>query len=70
MMLAERFAGTTMIGTKFDATGANAIAYAAKPEGGYRIAVFNKDAARDLTIRVDLAGAKAKVANAWRLTRC
>jgi hypothetical protein len=68
MMLVERFAGTTMIGTAFDAAGANAHAYAAKAEGGYRIAVFNKDATRDISVHVDLGGAKAKNANAWRLT--
>lgn len=68
MMLVERFAGLKMIGTKFDAAGANAHAYAATSEGGFRIAVFNKDAARDLSLRVDLAGHKAKAANLWRLT--
>ncbi len=67
-MLAERFAGTRMIATKLDAAGANATAYAAKATGGYRIAIFNKDAARDLTLRVDLAGIKANVAKLWRLT--
>lgn len=68
MMLAERFAGTRMIANKFDAAGANAHAYTAVSPEGLRIAIYNKDATRDLTIRVDLAGTKAAHANLWRLT--
>jgi len=68
MMLVEQFAGTTLVANAFDAAGANATAYTAKTADGYRIAVFNKDAARDIDLDVDLAGLKARRATAWRLT--
>jgi hypothetical protein len=67
MMLVERFAGSTLVANSFAPAGANATAYTARAADGYRIAVFNKDAARDLKITVDLAG-KARRAKLWRLT--
>jgi hypothetical protein len=68
MMLVEQFAGTTLVANAFDALGANATAYTAKAGDGWRIALFNKDASRDLDVRIDLAGLKARRAKAWRLT--
>ena len=67
-MLVEQFAGTTLVANEFDAAGANATAYTAKAADGYRIAVFNKDAIRDLDVHVDLAGLSARPAKTWRLT--
>lgn len=66
MMLVEQFAGTTLVANSFEAGGANANAYTAKTANGWRIAVFNKDADRDLTISV--SGLKARAAKSWRLT--
>ncbi len=68
MMLVEQFAGTTLVANAFDPLGANATAYTAKAADGYRIALFNKDAARDLEVRIDLAGLGMRRATAWRLT--
>src|SRR5262249_19517204 len=67
MLLCEQFAGTTMVANEFDAAGANAKAYAAKAKDGWRIAILNKDAARDLAVHVSLDGVKAKSAKLWRL---
>jgi hypothetical protein len=68
MMLVEQFAGTTLVANTFDALGANATAYSAKAGNNLRIALFNKDAGRDLDVRIDLAGPKVRRATAWRLT--
>ena len=68
MMLVEQFARTTLVANSFDALGANATAYCAKAGDDLRIALFNKDAGRDLDVRIDLAGTKARRATAWRLT--
>ena len=68
MMLVEQFAGTTLVANAFDAMGTNATAYSAKTREGLRIALFNKDAARDIEVLIDLAGSKARGAKAWRLT--
>jgi len=66
MMLVQQFAGTTLLANRFSPAGANAKAYAAKAADGFRIAIFNKDEARDITVA--LAGIKARQARAWRLT--
>jgi len=67
-MLVEQFAGTTLIANSFSPVGANATAYTSKAHDGLRIAIFNKDRARDVAVAVDLAGAKAHRATLWRLT--
>jgi hypothetical protein len=70
MMLASHFAGASLIANDFDAQGANATAYAAKTSGGHSIAVFNKDAARDLDIDLAIdgtSGAHQKHGRVWRL---
>ena len=66
MMLAERFAGTTLLGVQTDLGGANATAYAARTDAGYLVALINKDAKVDLRVRID--GAKLGRARIWRLT--
>jgi hypothetical protein len=68
MMLAEQFAGTTLVANDFDGLGANATAYCAKAGDGWRIALFNKEAGRDLAVRIDLEGMAARRATAWALT--
>ena len=68
MMLVEQFAGTTLVANTFDTAGVNATAYTAKSADGYRIAVFNKDALRDLDVRVGLSGLSAGRGKTWRLT--
>jgi hypothetical protein len=67
MMLVEQFAETDLVANSFDSAGANATAYAAKSAEGFRIAVFNKDATRDLTVEINL-GTAARRAHVWRLT--
>lgn len=67
MMLVEQFAGTTLIANSFSPGRANATAYTSKAGQGLRIAIFNKDASRDLRIDIDLGG-KARQAKLWRLT--
>jgi hypothetical protein len=66
MMLAQRFAGATMVACDFDAGGANATAYAARGADGWRIALINKDADADLEVAVDL-GRSMQGARIWRL---
>jgi len=68
MMLVEQFAGTTLLGNSFDALGANVTAYCAKAGDGWRIALFNKEAGRDLTVHIDLDGLAVRRATAWTLT--
>lgn len=68
MMLAEQFAGRTLVGAQLDAGALNATAYAARDGGGYRIALFNKDAASDLTVRIDAGSQKLGSGTLWRLT--
>jgi len=66
MMLAEQFAGTSMVATTFDSGAVNAAAYAAKAPDGMRIALINKDAVLDLD--ADIAPAtNARRASVWRL---
>jgi hypothetical protein len=70
MLLASHFAGASIIANDFDSQGANATAYAAKTPAGFSVALFNKDAARDLEIvlAIDgLPGAHEKRGRVWRL---
>ncbi|HEY5347584.1 MAG TPA: hypothetical protein VIJ72_05285, partial [Rhizomicrobium sp.] len=67
MLLAQQFAGTRLVANQFNSMGANATAYTASTGDGLRIAIFNKDMTQDIDIAVDLAGAKARRARAWRL---
>jgi hypothetical protein len=68
MMLAEQFAGTTLVRTVFDSGGVNATAYTAGVGNGYRIALFNKDDATDLAVTIAVAGVAPTAAQIWRLT--
>ena len=66
MMLANAFAGTLLLQTEWKC-GANATAYAARAGDGYRVAVFNKDAGREISLSIG-GLVKAKKTHAWRLT--
>jgi hypothetical protein len=64
MMLANQLAGAQSRGVKLSAAGVNAAAFAGEKEGQLRVAVFNKDEAKDLTLRMPGDFKQAKV---WRL---
>jgi hypothetical protein len=66
MYLAEQFAGKQMVEARLGATDANLTSYAARDGGGYLVAVFNKDLAKDATVA--LTGVPFKSAAVWRLT--
>lgn len=65
MMLAEQFAGATLVESDLK-TSANATAYAAAAGEGYRIAVFNKDENQSIELKVS-APHSIRRATAWRL---
>jgi hypothetical protein len=70
MLLASHFAGASIVASDFDSQGANATAYAAKTPAGFSVALFNKDAARDLEIDLAIEGASGaheKRGRVWRL---
>jgi hypothetical protein len=66
MMLAEKFAGKTLVKTTLDAGTANVTAYAARDGNGYIVALFNKDT--DQNLIVNLGGIDAHRVQVWRLT--
>jgi hypothetical protein len=67
MLMANQFAGSTLFECGIDASGANASAYAANTRAGVRVALFNKDATRDLLVRIPGKHSISK-APVWRLT--
>ena len=66
MLLANQFAGGTMMQMDGKIEGVNATAYAARSGSGFKVALFNKDELKnvDVTVRVPDA---VKRATAWRL---
>ncbi len=66
LLLAQQFGGGRFIGAELAANGANLTAYAAEKEGRQLFALFNKDARRDVDLRVALGRAAARV-RLWRL---
>jgi hypothetical protein len=66
MMLANQFAGSTMMRTECDFKGVNATAYAARGTDGIRVAVFNKDAEASVRIAVR-GGLGSGSIRVWRL---
>lgn len=66
MLLANQFAGFQMVQCDCETPGVNATAYAATKNGEIRIAVFNKDADRDLLLTIASDG-EAKAGHVWRL---
>ena len=68
MLLAQQLAGATLVASTFDPGDVNATAYCGKTATGWRIALFNKDGARDLDLGIDAAGIGTRHATSWRLT--
>ncbi len=66
MMLADQFAGCTMMHVECDWKGVNATAYAARGPDGVRVAVLNKDAEAALRIAVR-GGLGSGSVRVWRL---
>lgn len=66
MVLANEFAGSTMMRVEGKIDGVNATAYAARHETGYKIAVFNKDESKAVDVSLRMPG-KAQGATAWRM---
>jgi hypothetical protein len=66
MLLANQFAGGTLLRVDGAMEGVNATAYAAKHKRGFKVAVFNKDELKpiDLSIR---APRNVQSATAWRM---
>lgn len=66
MLLAQQFAGATMLQTDLTAQG-NVTAYAARKEDRYLVAIFNKDETASFDLEIGLPGS-ARNAAMWRLT--
>ncbi|MFT3790108.1 MAG: hypothetical protein QM741_03330 [Rudaea sp.] len=66
-LLARQFAGARFVETSLKANGVNLAAYAAERDRRRMVAVFNKDLARDVQLRIAL-GRAARSAQVWRLT--
>jgi len=66
MLLANEFAGCTMMNANAEMQGVNATAYAAKHEAGFKVAIFNKDASKAIDVSVR-APRKSTAAAVWRL---
>jgi hypothetical protein len=66
MLLANQFAGCTMLQVLGKMPGVNATAYAARHSSGYKIAIFNKDESKAVDVSLRMPG-KANKATAWRL---
>jgi hypothetical protein len=74
MLLANQFAGDTMMRVDGAIEGANMTAYAARYKSGFKIALFNKDDLKAADVSIQVPGklpggapGKAHTANAWRL---
>jgi hypothetical protein len=66
MLLANQFAGGTMMRVDGEIAGANVTAYAVRYESGFRVAIFNKDKASAVDVNVRAPG-KMRTASVWRL---
>ena len=66
MLLANQFAGCTMLQVLGKIQGVNATAYAARHSTGYKIALFNKDEQKAVEVSLRMPR-KANKATAWRL---
>ncbi len=67
MLLSNQFADADMHDVSLTAENINVTAYAAKMKNEWRIAIFNKDLKKDLSLTIELP-APCKNANVWRLT--
>jgi hypothetical protein len=68
MSAVELLAGARLVETEFDAAGANATAFAGKSADGWRIALVNKDASRDLRVEIKLPPDTSRQGELRRLT--
>jgi hypothetical protein len=72
MLLANQLAGTNSRAVSLAAAGVNATAFAGEKDGELRVAIFNKDGAKDLAVRLRMPpGYKTagyKTAQVWRLS--
>jgi hypothetical protein len=66
MMLANQFAGCTMLQVLGKMQGVNATSYAARDNSGYKIAIFNKDESKAVDVSLRMPS-KVHKATAWRL---
>jgi hypothetical protein len=66
MLLANQFAGGTMMRVDGAIEGANVTAYAARHRSGFKVALFNKDEARAVDVKVR-PPERVRTATAWRL---
>jgi hypothetical protein len=66
MLLAQQFAGATMLRVDLSVAG-NVTAYAAQKDGRQLLAIFNKDGTSSFSISIT-SGAPTRKAEAWRLT--
>lgn len=67
LLVAEQFAGATMVETRVDTQSLNVTAYAAKTHSEMRVALFNKDERQTVRARLE-SGTPAPQAKLWRLT--
>jgi hypothetical protein len=68
MMAVEKLAGARLAATEFDTGDVNATAYAGQAPNGWRVALVNKDATRDLTVEIGLPRDATRNAKMWRLS--
>lgn len=66
MLMAQQFAGATMLGVDLNAKG-NLTAYAAQKEGRRLLAIFNKDETTSFNVSIT-SDTPPRKAEAWRLT--
>jgi len=66
MLVANQFAGSTMMRVDGEIAGANMTAYAARYKSGFKVALFNKDELKAVDVRVRAPG-RVRTAIAWRL---
>jgi hypothetical protein len=66
MLLANQFAGTRTREVVLSAGGIDATAYAGRGQGGWRVAIFNKDSSRTLSLAIQVPP-QCRAARAWRL---
>lgn len=67
MLAVQQLAGTRLVRSHFDTQGANATAYVAQAGRGWRVALVNKDATRDLDVALALPTG-VRQAEVWRLS--
>ena len=67
MMAVEQLAGSTLVASELDLTGANVRAYVVRRQGDWRIGIVNKDLQRDVVVDIPIP-APIRQSAVWRLT--